>query len=80
MKNEDCHCFQCLQPESDPFDTPEYAEFVESMVKHCHCCPECSSDIPCAGVLSGGLCDGACNCDDDAYWIGLDSRCPDEDE
>jgi hypothetical protein len=37
----------------NPYDTPEYQAFVESMVKHC-CC---EYDKPCEGVLSGGLCD-----------------------
>ncbi len=37
----------------NPYDTPEYQAFVESMVKHCHC----EYDQPCEGVLSGGLCD-----------------------
>lgn len=43
------------QPEH-PYDTPEYAAFVESMVKHCRCEP--FSARPCDGVLAGGLCDG----------------------
>lgn len=62
-------------PEPDPFDSPEYAAFVESMAPHCHCA---SILRPCAGVLAGGICDGmterdileaadACNSLDDHY-------------
>lgn len=39
----------------DITDDPQYQAFVESMVPHCRCR---SSDVPCAGVLAGGLCDG----------------------
>jgi hypothetical protein len=42
------------QKYTDPFESPEYAAFVESMVPHCHCSP---SHQPCDGVLAGGLCD-----------------------
>jgi hypothetical protein len=45
------------QQETDPYQSPEYAAFVESMVQYCHCEP---FDLrPCDGVLAGGLCDGA---------------------
>lgn len=44
-------------PYVDPYDTPEYAAFVEEMAKHCHCEP--LDRRPCDGVLAGGLCDGA---------------------
>jgi len=47
-----------------PFDEKEYYEFLESMIKHCKCCPYCSN-IPCDGILAGGMCDEICNCDDD---------------
>ena len=39
----------------DPYDTDDYAAFVETMAKHCHCEPP--SARPCDGVLAGGLCD-----------------------
>ncbi len=35
-------------------EDPQYLAWVESMAKHCRCR---SSDVPCAGVLAGGLCD-----------------------
>lgn len=38
----------------DMADDPEYQAWVESMAKHCRCR---SSDVPCDGVLAGGLCD-----------------------
>lgn len=38
----------------DITDDPQYQAWVESMAKHCRCR---SSDVPCAGVLAGGLCD-----------------------
>lgn len=37
----------------DPYSTPEYAAFVESMAKHCRCTRSCLCD----GVLAGGMCD-----------------------
>jgi hypothetical protein len=42
-----------MTPEIDPFSTPEYAAFVESMVPFCHC----ARMRPCDGVLAGGMCD-----------------------
>jgi len=42
-----------MTPEIDPFDSPEYAAFVESMVPLCHC----ARNRPCDGVLAGGICD-----------------------
>ena len=36
----------------DPYDTPEYAAFIEEMAKHCRC-----THTVCDGVLSGGVCD-----------------------
>jgi hypothetical protein len=41
---------------TDPYQSVEYARFVESMVPHCHCEP--LSSRPCDGVLAGGVCDG----------------------
>jgi len=38
-----------------PYQSEEYAKFVESMVPHCHCCER---NRPCDGVLAGGICDG----------------------
>lgn len=38
----------------DMTEDPEYLAWVERMAKHCRCR---SSDVPCAGVLAGGLCD-----------------------
>ena len=42
-------------------ENEEYELFVESMIFYCHCCRLCQS-IPCAGVLTGGPCDGICTC------------------
>ena len=39
----------------DPWDTPEYAEFVAKMEKLCKCLPH--ERRPCDGLLSGGPCD-----------------------
>ena len=54
--------------EDDPYDTPEYEAFVESMAKHCRC----TRNVPCDGVLAGGMCDEIIDDDDDWYeeWIG----------
>ncbi len=50
----------------DPFDSPEYHAFVESMAKDCRCCPDCcGGDIPCDTLLAGGCCDTRCRCEDD---------------
>lgn len=42
-----------MTSEPDPFDSPEYAVFVESMIPFCHCV----GHRPCDGVLAGGMCD-----------------------
>jgi hypothetical protein len=43
---------------TDPHDTDEYRAFVAEQAKHCRCCRDCTNaDIPCAGVLAGGVCD-----------------------
>lgn len=43
------------QDRQDPFDTPEYAAFVESLVTECKCWPpECR---PCESLLCGGGCE-----------------------
>lgn len=42
------------KPDGDPFDSPDYAAFVESMVPHCRCD---SQYRPCDGILAGGVCD-----------------------
>lgn len=39
--------------EPDPYDSPEYQAFVDSMVPFCHC----ARMRPCDGVLAGGMCD-----------------------
>jgi len=49
-------------------EDPEYQAFVESMAKHCRCR---SSDVPCAGVLAGGLCD---EIDDSDRWDSDDNE------
>lgn len=41
--------------DTDPFDEPEYHQFVDSMSQHCHCT---AFHSPCSGVLAGGPCDG----------------------
>lgn len=38
----------------DPFESEDYAKFVDSMVPHCHCAGQ---HRPCDGVLAGGICD-----------------------
>lgn len=40
--------------EPDPTNTPEYQQFVASMVPHCRCK---EGNRPCDGVLAGGPCD-----------------------
>lgn len=37
----------------DPFDQPEYQDFVEECAKGCMC-----ENAPCDGCLAGGVCDG----------------------
>jgi hypothetical protein len=50
------------------FDCGPPPEVIEAWVKECHCCRECGVDVPCPGVCAGGLCDGACRCnDEDGY-------------
>jgi hypothetical protein len=48
----------------DPFDDPSYQEFIAEGIRLCRCCSDCAQ-VPCAGILAGGLCDGMCHCDDD---------------
>jgi hypothetical protein len=43
-----------MSEESDPYESPEYAAFAESMVPLCHCD---AAYKPCDGVLAGGMCD-----------------------
>jgi hypothetical protein len=45
----------------NPYDTPEYQQFISDMVKHCRC----SHDRPCDGLLAGGLCDNIQRIEDD---------------
>lgn len=40
---------------TDPYNSPGYQTFVESMVPHCQCDHH---NRPCDGVLAGGPCDG----------------------
>lgn len=44
-------------PDEARFD-PELAPeaWLESCAADCHCCP-CCADVPCAGVMQGGMCD-----------------------
>jgi len=42
-----------LTLEQDPYESDEYAAFVESMIPLCHCV----GHRPCDGVLAGGICD-----------------------
>ena len=39
----------------DPYESEQYAKFVESMASSCRCTPDFHR--PCDGVLAGGLCD-----------------------
>lgn len=48
-------------------DDPSYQAFLADCARSCRCCRECGSDIPCAGVMAGGLCDEWCTCDKD--WL-----------
>lgn len=41
--------------DSDPFESEQYARFVESMAKYCRC--QSPYPCPCDGVLACGLCD-----------------------
>jgi hypothetical protein len=51
-----------------------YDQFVLFVMKDCRCCPECQN-MPCDGVLAGGLCDRRCWCSD-----RTDSDDPSEDD
>ena len=61
----------------DPFESEEYAAFVESCVPLCHCSPSLS---PCDGVLAGGVCDNIQTerspLDDDEDYEEDDPRAP----
>jgi len=48
---------------SDEPETPQYV--INEWLKQCTCCPECGQMRPCNGVMAGGMCDSACDCDDD---------------
>ncbi len=41
---------------------PEYQQWINEISKDCDCCATCG-DVPCAGVMAGGLCDGHCRCE-----------------
>lgn len=41
-----------------------YDEFIERSARSCQCCPDCSQQIPCDGVMAGGMCDELCYCDE----------------
>lgn len=60
-----------LAAETPMEQDPEYQAWLDEIAKHCNCCPLCFMDIPCGGVMAGGLCDGMCICqlheDDDHY-------------
>lgn len=43
-----------MEIEQDMHNSPEYQAFIKSMVQHCRCE---GGDVPCAGVLAGGICD-----------------------
>jgi hypothetical protein len=44
---------------------------VNEWLKHCTCCPQCQHK-PCDGVMAGGMCDDACDCDDREEWSNDD--------
>ena len=44
-------------------DETEEAEWINSLISDCTCCSECMQDIPCGGLMAGGLCDSLCRCD-----------------
>jgi len=39
-------------------------EVMKEWINQCDCCSECSS-VPCESVICGGLCDNACECEED---------------
>lgn len=42
-----------------------HRQFAAGVSHECHCC-SCCRDVPCAGIMAGGLCDGmGCRHDDD---------------
>lgn len=45
----------------------DYHEIPDSVMNRwartCNCCPICNQQIPCDGVMAGGLCDDLCDCD-----------------
>lgn len=49
------------QNDIDPYETPEYQEFLAECAKHCRC-----KQRICAGVLAGGMCDNE-GWDDEMY-------------
>ena len=51
---------------------PNYV--VQEWIKHCSCCPDCNQ-VPCDGVMAGGICDMMeCQCDEivDDEWDAND--------
>lgn len=58
-------------------DDPSYQAFVTDCARSCRCCRECGSDIPCAGVMAGGICDEWCTCDD-VYGADCSDPCGDD--
>lgn len=40
------------------------AEVMKDWISQCGCCSDCSQ-VPCDGVMAGGMCDESCECEDD---------------
>ena len=58
---------QSERKDEDPYQSEEYARFVEGMIPHCRCSERYR---PCDGVLAGGLCDGLSDERDDLDYRG----------
>lgn len=57
----------------DDIEIPDYVLY--NWQTYCTCCPVCQQK-PCDGAMCGGLCDDACNCDDEDYLDGEDNEQP----
>ena len=44
--------------------TTGYDQFIKACTERCNCCIECSQQVPCYGVMAGGMCDELCYCEE----------------
>ena len=62
-------------------DIPQ--DVLNMWLEQCYCCPECNQ-VPCGGVVQGGLCDQMpCRCEDPEYfdeWSYEDQNEVEEDD